>query len=116
MTTRRWVWIATITVGLAIVGTTVAELRSHATAPNPRRNADSVSLADAAGSNLVALTVAPPKPGRVRLRVDIIGINPADTNNIAIDATSARGARASTHLHRCGVGCFDGTTNLGGGN
>ena len=81
MTTRRWVWLATIAVGLAVVGATVAELRSHATAPNPRRNADSVSLADVAGSNIVALTVAPPKPGRVRLRVDIVGINPADTND-----------------------------------
>src|SRR5438876_10669108 len=100
MTTQRWGWIATIAVGLAVVGATGAELRDHATAPNPRRNADSVTLADVAGSNIVALTVAPPTPGHVRLRADIAGINPPDTNDIAIDATSAPGALASAHLHR----------------
>jgi hypothetical protein len=116
MTMRRWLWIATIAVALVMVGTTVAELRDHVRPTTPRRDENSVSLADVAGSNIVALTVAPPKPGHVRLRVDIVGLNPADTTDVVLDATSTGGTHASAHVHSCGIGCFVGTTKLGGGD
>jgi hypothetical protein len=118
VTTPRWVLIVgVVAVAIATVSV-ITQLRDHTTtskqALTPLRTANSLSLADVAGSNIVALTITPPAPGPVRLQVDIVGSDASRTKDIVVQATSTRGASASTRLNACGAGCFNGTSTLPG--
>ncbi len=72
----------------------------------------SLSLADAAGSDVVALTITPPRPGPVRLRVKIVGIDATSARVVVVTGVSKHGVHFLAQLAACGNGCFDGTASV----
>lgn len=73
-----------------------------------------VSVAAADGPFTVGLTLAPPAPGPVEVRVRILPAEPADgLRDVRLRATAPGSAPVAVELgDSCGVGCFDGTTVL----
>lgn len=70
---------------------------------------DALSIADASGPFIVGLTLLPPAPGDVFIRVDVVGVEPGDGLRDA--RIAARGGKESTleiPLRPCGFGCFEG--------
>ncbi len=68
-----------------------------------------LSIADASGPFIVGLTLLPPAPGPVVLRVDVVGVEPGDGLRAArVVARSGNGSTLEVPLRPCGLGCFDG--------
>jgi hypothetical protein len=113
---RRWLQLALATAVAASIAVTVIGLRRDGRAHPPVGGSaigiDALSLADAAGADIVALTVTPPTPGPVRLQVKIVGIDATDTSATVVAGVSEHGARFTAHLTRCGDGCFTSTASL----
>lgn len=68
---------------------------------------DALSLGDASGPYVVALTVLPPKPGPVELRVNVVGVEAGDgLGDVMVRASGPNGTTATVALAGCGSGCF----------
>lgn len=75
----------------------LADLASH----------DAVSLAEASGPFVVALTVLPPRPGPVEFRVHVIGLEAGDgVGDVRLQSSGPGGAGNEVALGGCGTGCF----------
>jgi len=75
---------------------------------------DALSIADSSGPFVVGLTILPPKPGPVEVRVQVLGVDPGDGLRNARLAVNSGGA--SVHMvlaDACGLGCFAGHGTLG---
>jgi len=85
---------------------------SRLAAPEPLADLShrsAVSVADASGPFIVSLTVLPPQPGPVELRVQIIGIQAGDgPRGGDVDVTSPGEPTSRVSLRGCGLGCFMG--------
>ena len=90
---------------------------AHAIASGDLRLADinleqAVSVADASGEFVVALTLWPPEPGPVDVRVNVMGVDAGDAvRDVVVQATSGE-ERVATDLQPCGLGCFQGRAKL----
>ncbi|MEX2552157.1 MAG: copper resistance protein CopC [Actinomycetota bacterium] len=77
---------------------------------------DALSVADASGPFVVGLTLLPPRPGKVEVRVQVLGAQPGDgLRDAKIEGTSDAGRRFDAKLQRCrsrAVGCFAAETLL----
>ena len=101
--------VASVAVGV------IDQFRDRRTGPRTTPSAidaASLSLADAAGSDVVALTITPPTPGPVRLQVKIVGIDATSASAAVATGVSKHGVRFLAHLTACGNGCFDGTASV----
>lgn len=116
MAGRRWLQLVlAIAVGASLAVAVAGLLRTGHTHPPAAPSAiagDSLSLADATGSDVVALTITPPTPGSVRLQVKIVGIDAPTTSSAVVTGVSKHGARFAAHLAQCGDGCFNGGTSI----
>ena len=76
---------------------------------------DAVSVAEASGPFVVALTLLPPRPGNVTARVNVVGLDPGD--GLRDGVVSVRGATGSARrtLHPCGTGCMEGRLTIPAG-
>lgn len=78
---------------------------------------DALTLGDASGPYVVGLTILPPAPGPVELRVQVLGVDPGDALRSArVDASSGSSSTPIALDSPCGVGCFSGkgTINAAG--
>jgi len=74
---------------------------------------DALSLARPAGDLVVALSVVPPEPGPVELRVDVLGLEPGESiSAVTVSAASDGAQRISADLQTCGPACFSGPTEV----
>ena len=74
---------------------------------------DAVSVAGSSGRFIVGLTLMPPRPGPVDVRVQILGVNPGDgLRDATVQATGPDGRNAGSGLTACGRGCFNGSLRL----
>lgn len=72
---------------------------------------DALSVGAAAGPYVVGLTILPPEPGPVDIRLQILGLEAGDApRDVRINASGP--ANAETVLEACGLGCFAGRANL----
>ena len=80
------------------------------------RNADdAVTLAGASGPLVVGLTIAPPRPGRVQARVQVLGTGSADRVQTVRVTGSSPGRRPfAAVLHPAGSGTFGGAFRIDG--
>lgn len=92
-----------------------AEAQERATETDPLLTAleeqDAVSLAQATDRLMVALTVLPPRPGPLEIRVQVLGAEPGDAlRSGAVTAVGPGGATTEAALHPCatGFGCYRG--------
>jgi copper transport protein len=70
-----------------------------------------VSVADASGPYILGLTVLPPEPGPVELRLQMLGLEPGDApRDVRISASGPGSLEA--RLEPCGLGCFAGAGSL----
>ena len=75
---------------------------------------DALSVADASGPFVVGLTVLPPRPGPVELRVQVVGIDAGDGLRQAhVHGSGPDGSTLDADLVACGLGCFTGPTDVG---
>jgi copper transport protein len=73
------------------------------------------SVAEASGPFVVGLTILPPRPGPVEMRVQVLGVQAGDgLRNANVLATSPAGVASQLRLAPCGLGCFAGTGSLTG--
>src|SRR5207244_1530154 len=90
--------------------------RQSATVPSIYAIGDQpfVTVADHDGPLLMSLTIAPPRPGPVKLAVELIG--PPDLNvdgaAVSITANAPQGNSGSWTLVPCGPGCYAGEARL----
>lgn len=76
---------------------------------------DAVSVAVATRRFTVALTVLPPRPGPVDLRVQVLGTEAGDAlRNGTVRATGPDGQTREALLTGCGFGCYAGSADLAG--
>lgn len=75
---------------------------------------EALSVAEAEGDLIVGLTLTPPGPGRVRVHVNVLGLEPADAPRDARFIASGSGGEIDEPLSSCGLGCFDGTASIPG--
>lgn len=84
----------------------LADLASH----------DALSLAEASGPFVVGLTLLPPRPGPVDLRVHVVGVDAGEGLTDAVVHLSGPGADGDrvpvVALNPCGAGCFRGRTRV----
>ena len=74
---------------------------------------DAVSLAAASGAHVVGLTVLPPRPGRVELRVQVEGAAAGDAvGDATVTARGPGGRIVQVELSPCGRDCFAGPADL----
>jgi copper transport protein len=72
-----------------------------------------LSVAEASGPFVVALTVAPPRPGVVDVGVSVLGVEAGDgLRNARLTGASEDGASMEADLADCGLGCFEGRTKI----
>ena len=117
MTARRWFLLV---VAIAVVAATIAvgvidqfrDRRARRPTTPSAIDAASLSLADAAGSDVLALTITPPTPGPVRLQLKIVGIDATGASAVLVTGVSKHGDRFVAHLAACGDGCFYGTASI----
>jgi copper transport protein len=75
---------------------------------------DALSVADASGPFVIGLTVLPPRPGPVELRVQVLGIDPGDGLRQAhVRGSGPDGDVLDVDLVSCGLGCFAGRGEIG---
>lgn len=72
-----------------------------------------LAVAEPSGPFVVGVTVSPPRPGPVELRVQVVGTEPGD----GVRRVRVRGSRSSREtfeasLAPCGTGCFEGEAEL----
>ncbi|MGH2695762.1 MAG: CopD family protein [Actinomycetota bacterium] len=95
-----------------------AEATTDAAGPDPvlahLGDYDAVSLADATGEHVIGVTVIPPRPGPVEIRVSVVGAAGDDEiDGAGLVVTSPDGARLAVPVEGCGRGCFTGRARLG---
>ncbi len=74
---------------------------------------DALSLGEGTGSRVVGLTVLPPRPGPVDLRVQVVGVEAGDgLGDASITARGPGGEHDTVRLRGCGLGCFNARTTL----
>jgi copper transport protein len=74
---------------------------------------EALSIADASGPFIVGLTVLPPGPGPVEVRVQVLGVDAGDGLRNARFTASSGAASAEAALERaCGLGCFAGNVTF----
>lgn|GEM_PF-1660546 len=74
---------------------------------------DALSIAGASGRFVVGLTLMPPRPGPVDVRLQILGVAPGDgLRDATVKATSPSGRSVDAALQPCGRGCFNGSLQL----
>ena len=74
---------------------------------------DALSVAGASGGYVVGLTLMPPRPGPVDVRLQILGVDPGDgLRDATVQATGPAGSSVNTTLEACGRGCFSGSLQL----
>ena len=74
---------------------------------------DAMSLAAPSGPFVVGVTLIPPRPGPVRIRLQVVGVDPGDGLRDASLRTTAPGQPAAVAgLRPCGLGCFAGTSTI----
>jgi hypothetical protein len=116
VTARRWFQLVVVIAIVASIAIGVIDqFRNRRERPRAISSAidtASLSLADAAGSDVVALTITPPTPGPVRLQVKIVGIDATSASAVVVNGVSKHGVHFLTHLAACGHGCFDGTASV----
>ena len=73
-----------------------------------------LSVADVSGPFVVAITLLPPEPGRVEVRLHVLGLEPGDgPRSPQMVATAPDGTEQRTALtDRCGSACWAGTVRL----
>lgn len=73
-----------------------------------------VTVADRSGSLLVALAISPPRPGGVRVGVQLVGSGDLSTEGwrVVLDAAGPRGESVRRRLAPCGPGCFTAAARL----
>lgn len=70
---------------------------------------DALSLAEASGPFVVALTVLPPRPGPVEFRVNVVGLEAGDGfGDVRVRTSGPGGVGTTVALAGCGTGCFRG--------
>jgi len=75
---------------------------------------DALSVADASGPFVVAITLMPPRPGPVQVRLQVEGLEPGDgLRQARVTGSSATASGWETTLSPCGLGCFAGRTTVG---
>lgn len=75
---------------------------------------EALSVADASGPFVVGLTVLPPTPGPVELRLQVVGIGPGDGLRQAhVHGSDGAGGVLDADLATCGFGCFAGRAVVG---
>jgi putative copper export protein len=73
------------------------------------------SVAEASGPFVVGLTILPPRPGPVEMRVQVLGVQAGDgLRSAKVLASSPAGIVSQSRLAPCGLGCFVGTGSLAG--
>lgn len=74
---------------------------------------DALSLGATAGPYVAGLTILPPRPGRVEMRLQLLGSEPgAGLRDARVTARAPSGQTLATALEPCGRGCFQGTQTL----
>lgn len=74
---------------------------------------DALSLGVASGPYVLGLTVLPPRPGSVELRLQVLGVEPGDgLREVRLRARGPGGATVDVALDDCGRGCFTGRARL----
>lgn len=75
-----------------------------------------LTVAERDDDMVIALTVAPPEPGPVKLAVQLVPSSDISTEGwrVGIEATVPGGRSAVAELRPCGPGCFIGSTVLSG--
>ncbi|HUP68470.1 MAG TPA: CopD family protein [Acidimicrobiales bacterium] len=127
---RRPLRLELVAAGLALVAATAlvgfpnppreAEATARAAGTDPvladLASHDALSLAEASGSFVVGLTVLPPRPGPVELRVHVVGVDAGEALTNAVVHLSGPGAdgdgASAVGLKPCGAGCFRGRTRV----
>lgn len=94
-----------------------AERLGEATRPLAHLEGEpAVSVAAANGPFIVGVTVSPPEPGRVRIRLDVVGVEPGDgLRQATVRAAAAGHEVVEVALGRCGHGCFEAPADLAQG-
>jgi hypothetical protein len=69
-------------------------------------------LSAAAGDDVIALTVSPPRPGSVHLEVRVVGFDNKRAGAATVRGTSRGDAAFVSNLGGCGQGCFVGSTEI----
>ena len=70
---------------------------------------EAVSMGGTAGPYVVGLTILPPEPGPVQVRLQVLGVEPGDgLRNARLTAAGPAGADLDVSLEPCGQGCFAG--------
>lgn len=76
---------------------------------------EAVSVAVADADLVVALSVVPPEPGAVELRVDVLGLEPGERLEVVeLHAESDAGERLTARLQPCGGACFSAPADVPG--
>ena len=76
---------------------------------------DALSLAEPSGPLVVGVTVIPPRPGPVEVRVNLVGLDlqPGEhPTAVRLTTTGPAGQRSEVGLTECGLGCFRGATDI----
>ena len=74
---------------------------------------EAVSVGGTAGPYVLGLTILPPEPGAVQVRLQVLGIEPGDgLRDARLTAAGPAGADLDITLEACGQGCFAGDGTL----
>lgn len=74
-----------------------------------------VSVAEEAGPYVVGISLAPPRPGRVTVRLDVLGVEAGDAlRDARVRARRPETPAVEARLKPCGQGCFQGRMDLAG--
>lgn len=91
----------------------IAEQLANSSPTEQATRQPALSLADASGPFIVGLTLSPPQPGTVSVRLQVIGVEAGDgLRDASVHATSDRGLVRDIALHDCGLGCLEGSGSL----
>src|SRR5207249_3207948 len=113
---------------LAVAGIAIALAAALVGFPNPPREAAiaaerarpdplgnvadqaALSVADADGPFVVGLTLTPPEPGPIDVRVQVLGVEAGDgLRDAVLQLTRDSADTTAIALQSCGLGCFKGT-------
>jgi len=109
--------LATLLVGFPNPPREVAATTASLTATDPMLSElaarDALSIADASGPFIVALTILPPRPGPADIRVQVLGVEPGDGLRDAFFSASSGATSVLVPLGTsCGLGCFSGPASF----
>lgn len=111
--------VATLLVGFPNLPREAAASAAQLTLTDPilatLGSRDALSIADASGPFVVALTVLPPRPGPAQVRVQVLGVDPGDgLRDARFTASSSAGSIEIPLTQSCGLGCYVGNVTFGG--